>query len=179
MDTSHLVDPELRAGLADMRTEPVNADTLPGLRQQRAHDGDELIMFEPDRLGCSRDKFLTLVDELIKRGVQLRVLVLPSLDIETNYSRLIADILASLAVQQRRRLRERQRQGIAAARLAGRHLGCAQKMNGQQVGEARVRLVADKPIRIISQAYGVRRKTFRAMLARSIGCALAPVYRSA
>ncbi len=136
---------------------------------ERLHGGDELIVSELDRLGRSTGEAVLLMDELIKRGVQLRVLALPSLDIATNDGRLIADILASLAAHERRMLRERQRQGIAAARSSGRHLGRPQKMNGQQLGEARARLAADEPVPVVARAYGVTPKTLRATLARTGG----------
>lgn len=146
---------------------------------ERLHDGDELIVSELDRLGRSTGEAVLLMDELIKRGVQLRVLALPSLDIATNDGRLIADILASLAAHERRRLRERQRQGIAAARSSGRHLGRPQKMNGQQIGEARERLAADEPIPVVARAYGVTPKTLRATLARAGDRTVASARRSA
>jgi putative DNA-invertase from lambdoid prophage Rac len=129
--------------------------------------GDELVVTELDRLGRATGEAVLLMDELIKRGVKLQVLALPSLDIGTNDGRLIADILASLAAHERRRLRDRQRQGIAAARSSGRHLGRPQKMNGQQIGEARVRLAADEPAPIVARAYGVTPKTLRATLSRA------------
>lgn len=129
--------------------------------------GDDLVVTELDRLGRSTGEAVLLMDELIRRGVQLRVLALPSLDIATNDGRLIADILASLAAHERRRLRDRQRQGIAAARLAGRHLGRRPKMNGQQIGEARARLAADEPATVVARAYGITTKTLRATLART------------
>ena len=132
----------------------------------RLEADDKLIVAELDRLGRSTGEAVLLMDELIKRGVQLRILALPSLDIGTNDGRLIADILASLAAHERRRLRERQRQGIASARSVGRHLGRPQKMNGQQIGEARARLAADEPAPIVARAYGVTPKTLSATLAR-------------
>jgi DNA invertase Pin-like site-specific DNA recombinase len=136
-------------------------ELLTGLRE-----GDELVVAELDRLGRSTGEAVLLMDELIKRGVKLRILALPSLDIATNDGRLIADILASLAAHERRRLRERQRQGIAAARATGRHLGRPPKMNGQQIGEAQARLAADEPTPVVARAYGVTPKTLRATLAR-------------
>ncbi|MBD8621190.1 recombinase family protein [Sphingomonas sp. CFBP 13728] len=145
---------------------------------ERLQAGDELIVAELDRLGRSTGEALLLMDELIKRDVQLRILALPSLDIATNDGRLIADILASLAAHERRRLRERQRQGIAAARSAGRHLGRPQKMNGQQVGEAQARLAADEPVPVVARAYGVTPKTLRATLARVGVRASMPARRS-
>lgn len=145
----------------------------------RLEAGDELIVAELDRLGRSTGEAVLLMDELIKRSVKLRILALPSLDIGTNDGRLIADILASLAAHERRRLRERQRQGIAAARSTGRHLGRPQKMNGQQIGEARARLAADEPTPVVARAYGVTPKTLRATLARVSGRVVAEERRSA
>lgn len=78
---------------------------------QRLHDGDELIVSELDRLGRSTGEAVLLMDELIRRGVHLRVLALPSLDIATNDGRLIADILASLAAQASRAPASRDRRG--------------------------------------------------------------------
>jgi DNA invertase Pin-like site-specific DNA recombinase len=131
--------------------------------------GDELVVSELDRLGRSTGEAVLLMDDLIRRGVVLRVLALPSLDITTNDGRLIADILASLAAHERRRTRERQRQGIAAAKAAGRHLGRPPKLNGQQIAEARTRLAADEAVRVVARAYGVTPKTLRATLARRSG----------
>ncbi len=92
--------------------------------------------------------------------------LLPSLDINTNDGRLIADILASLAAHERRRTRDRQQQGIAVAKAAGRHLGQPPKMSGQQIAEACSRLADDEPVRVVARAYGVSDKTLRATLAR-------------
>lgn len=128
--------------------------------------GDELFVTELDRLGRSTGDAIVMMDELIRRSVALRVLALPSLDITTNDGRLIADILASLAAHERRRTRDRQQQGIAVAKAAGRHLGRPPKMSGQQIAEARTRLAGDEPVRVVARAYGVTDKTLRATLAR-------------
>lgn len=128
--------------------------------------GDELIVSELDRLGRSTGEAIVLMDELIRDGIVLRVLSLPSLDITTNDGRLIADILASLAAHERRRTHERQRQGIAAAKSAGRHLGRPLKMNGQQIAEARARVANKESARVVARAYGVSVSTLYATLAR-------------
>jgi putative DNA-invertase from lambdoid prophage Rac len=139
---------------------------LDGLLSQ-LQAGDELIVSELDRLGRGTGEAVLLMDELIRREIKLTVLSLPSLDIGTNDGRLIADILASLAAHERRRLRERQRQGINAARLAGRHLGRRPKMNLLQVREARQRIAADESVSVVARAYGVTPKTLRATLDRT------------
>jgi DNA invertase Pin-like site-specific DNA recombinase len=161
---------QLSAAGCDQFVEEIQSGVKARLRLDRLlaglDAGDELVVTELDRLGRSTGEAVLLMDDLIRRGVVLRVLALPSLDITTNDGRLIADILASLAAHERRRTRERQRQGIVAAKAAGRHLGRPPKLNGQQIAEARARLAGDEPVRVVARAYGVSDKTLRATLAR-------------
>jgi len=114
--------------------------------------GDELSVTELDRLGRSSGEAIVMMDELIRGGVALQVLSLPSLDITKNDGRLIAGIVASLAAHERRRTRDRQRHGIAVAKAAGRHLGRPPKMSGQQIAEARARVAGDEPVRVAARA---------------------------
>lgn len=147
-------------------------ETMSGLRARRRLDallgtlkaGDELIVTEIDRLGRGTGDVIMMMDELTRRGIVLRILAVPSLDITTDDGRLIADILASFAAHERRRTRRRQEQGIAAAKAAGRHLGRPRKLNGQQIVEARARIEADEPARLVARAYGVDVKTLRSTL---------------
>ena len=126
--------------------------------------GDELMVSEIDRLGRTTADVILMMDELTRRGVALRVIGMPWLDITSDDGRLIADIVASLAAHERRRTRRRQAEGIVAAKADGRHLGRPRKMNGQQIVEARARLTADEPLRIVAKAYSVDVKTLRSTL---------------
>lgn len=126
--------------------------------------GDELIVTELDRLGRSTGEVILMMDDLTRRGIVLRVLAMPSLDIGSDDGRLIADVMAAFASHERRRTRRRQEQGIAAAKAAGRHLGRPRKLNGQQIAEARARIDADEPARLVARAYGVDVKTLRSTL---------------
>ncbi len=128
--------------------------------------GDELVMTELDRFGRSTGEIIMMMDDLTARGVALRFLAMPSIDIRNDDSRLMADVFAALAAHERRRTRRRQEQGIAAAKAAGRHLGRRPKMNGQQIEEARARLRADEPIPVVARAYGVCAKTLRDTMKR-------------
>ena len=58
---------------------------------------DESMVTELDRLGRGTGEAILLMDDLIRRGVVLRVLALPSLDIITNDGRLIAEARSRLA----------------------------------------------------------------------------------
>lgn len=163
-----------RVALAREDCAQVIEETQSGVKARRRLDalldrltaGDELVITEIDRLGRGTVDVILMMDELTRRGIALRILAVPSLDIRTDDGRLIADILASFAAHERRRTRRRQEQGIAAAKAAGRHLGRPRKMNGQQITEARARIEADEPALMVARAYGVDVKTLRATLKR-------------
>lgn len=133
----------------------------------RLGPGDELVVAELDRLGRSTGEAVLLMDDLTRRGVVLRVLALPSLDITTNDGRLVADILASLAAHERRRTRERQRGGIDAAKQAGRHLGRPPKLTGEQLAEAERMLSENRPVGEVARLFRVHPKTLRQSLQRA------------
>lgn len=161
-----------RAALAREACDQVIEETGSGLTARKRLDkllarlvaGDELMVSEFDRLGRTTADVILMMDELTRRGVALRVIGMPSLDITSDDGRLVADIVASLAAHERRRTRRRQAEGIAAAKAGGRHLGRPRKMNGQQIAEARARLTADEPLRIVARTYGVDVKTLRSTL---------------
>ena len=85
-------------------------------------ENDLLLVSKIDR--CSRNtlEFLKLQEKLFKKGVTFISLDLPySNDMAVN--KLIATNLAAIATFEHERRRERQRQGIQAAKKAGKYLG--------------------------------------------------------
>ena len=85
-------------------------------------ENDLLLVTKIDR--CSRNtlEFLKLQEKLFKKGVTFISLDLPySNDMAVN--KLIATNLAAIATFEHERRRERQRQGIQAAKKAGKYLG--------------------------------------------------------
>ena len=85
-------------------------------------ENDLLLVTKIDR--CSRNtlEFLKLQEKLFKKGVTFISLDLPySNDMAVN--KLIATNLAAIATFEHDRRRERQRQGIQAAKKAGKYLG--------------------------------------------------------
>jgi DNA invertase Pin-like site-specific DNA recombinase len=105
------------------------------------------------------------MDELAQRGVHLRVLALPALDYNTPAGRYVAQTFAALAELFRSESRQRQRAGIEAAKRAGRHLGRAPILTGQQIAEAR-RMVDDgRPPAEVARLFSVHPKTLRRALA--------------
>ena len=85
-------------------------------------ENDLLLVTKIDR--CSRNtlEFLKLQEKLFKKGVTFISLDLPySNDMAVN--KLIATNLAAIATFENERRRERQKQGIQAAKKAGKYLG--------------------------------------------------------
>ena len=92
------------------------------LIEEELQENDLLLVTKIDR--CSRNtlEFLKLQERLHKKGVTFISLDLPySQDMAVN--KLISTNLAAIATFENERRKERQRQGIAAAKKAGRYAG--------------------------------------------------------
>jgi DNA invertase Pin-like site-specific DNA recombinase len=89
--------------------------------------GDALVVTKPDRLARSTAELLSIEADLSKRGVGLVVLSMGGerLDTRNPTSKLMLTILAGVATWEREIMLERQREGIAKAKLEGRYKGRA------------------------------------------------------
>ena len=85
-------------------------------------DGDVLVVSEYARLARSSADMLRLVDELQAKGVEI-ISLREQLDTTTPQGRFILTVFAGLAELERETLRERQREGIAIAKAAGKYKG--------------------------------------------------------
>lgn len=99
----------------------INRPALDELIQDIRKD-DVLVIWKLDRLGPSFKDLITLVNNLLERGVGLKSLNDP-LDTTTAQGRLIFDIFGSLAEFERELIRERTLAGLEAARLLGKKEG--------------------------------------------------------
>ena len=105
----------------------------PGWRRllRKLHAGDVLIVKSIDRLGRDYDEILEQWRYITKtKGAAIVVLDMPLLDTREDRNligRVIADIVLQLlsyvAQTEREFIKQRQAEGIAAARAAGKHLG--------------------------------------------------------
>lgn len=85
-------------------------------------EGDEFLICKIDRLSRSVLGFMKITDELKQKGVRLKVLNL-GLDTESEIGQLVITILASFAQMERNMMLERQKEGIAKAKDAGKYIG--------------------------------------------------------
>ena len=95
--------------------------------------GDILYIKSLDRFGRNKQQILDEWHELTKvKGIEIVVLDMPLLDttkfkdlngLETLIQDIVLQVLSWLAEDERKRIRERQREGIDAAKIKGKHLG--------------------------------------------------------
>ena len=100
------------------------------LIDQELKENDLLLVTKIDR--CSRNtlEFLKLQEKLFNKSVTFIALDLPySKDMAVN--KLISTNLAAIATFENERRKERQRQGIAAAKKAGKYAGSTKKLIDQ------------------------------------------------
>lgn len=85
-------------------------------------EGDQLVVTKLDRLARSVRDFLEITDRLRRKAVELRVLGL-GIDTATPTGKLILNVLAGIGQFERELLLERQLEGIAKAKAAGKYRG--------------------------------------------------------
>lgn len=86
--------------------------------------GDTLVVTKLDRLARSMAHLMDLLKVIEGRGASLRILSM-SLDTGTPTGRLMLNVLGSVAQFEREIMLERQREGIAKAKAAGKYKGRA------------------------------------------------------
>jgi DNA invertase Pin-like site-specific DNA recombinase len=85
-------------------------------------DGDVLVVTKLDRLARSVAHLLSVVETIETKGASLRILD-QAIDTATPSGRMMLTILGSIAQFEREVMLERQREGIAKAKAAGRYKG--------------------------------------------------------
>jgi DNA invertase Pin-like site-specific DNA recombinase len=86
-------------------------------------DGDVVVVTKLDRLARSMVHFWATWEKLQAKGVSLRVLDMHGLDTATPHGQLLMGVLASVAQFERVLIRERQSEGIKAAKAKGVYRG--------------------------------------------------------
>ena len=94
--------------------------------------GDTLYIKSLDRLSRNKDDIKNELEWFRKNGIRLMILDLPTSMIQVPdgqewivdmLGNILIEVLASVAQQEREMIRARQREGIDAAKAAGKHLG--------------------------------------------------------
>lgn len=87
-----------------------------------AREGDVLVVTKLDRLARSVADVMTIVQTLDRKGVGLRILNL-GMDTQTPTGKLMLTMLGGIAQFEREMMLERQKEGVAKAKVAGKYKG--------------------------------------------------------
>lgn len=139
--------------------------------RRKIRKGDLLVVQSLDRLGRSYGEIQDEWRHLVRvKGADIRILNMPILDTTNNsqglIGRFVADIvleiLSFVAENERQNIRERQRQGIAAAKARGQRFGAPTKPRPENFPSVSVRYLAqDISLRKAASACSVSRVTFK------------------
>ena len=128
-------------------------------------EGDVLQVTSADRLARSTRDLLDIVQTLKDRGVQVEFLDNPALNTDTPQGEFMLTILAAVAQLERSIIRERQAEGIAIARAAGKY-DRAPKLSPEQAREVRRLDALGVPKTAIARKLNCSRHTVYAVLDR-------------
>lgn len=87
-----------------------------------AREGDVLVVTKLDRLARSIADVLAIIQTLDRKGVGLRILNL-GMDTQTPTGKLLLTMLGGIAQFEREMMLERQKEGVAKAKTAGKYKG--------------------------------------------------------
>lgn len=130
-------------------------------------EGDTFIVHSMDRLARNLDDLRRIVRDLTAKGV--RVEFVKEAQVFTGdanpMSNLLLSLLGAVAEFERSLIRERQLEGIALAKAAGKYRGGQPKLHDEQAAELRRRHAAGEGVAALAREFGVSRQTVYRYLA--------------
>ncbi|PHR55181.1 MAG: DNA invertase [Robiginitomaculum sp.] len=108
----------------------------------RLNDGDTLVVWDLDRAFRSTVDAIQNAEKLRERGIEFQIVSL-GVDTSTADGMLVYTVIAAMAEHERKRLSERTKQGLEAARKRGQRLGRPPKMTKQQIRAAKQMLASE------------------------------------
>lgn len=123
--------------------------------------GDTLVVHSMDRLARNLEDLRRIVRELTGRGVRVEF-VKESLTFtgeDSPMNTLLLSMLGAVAEFERSMILERQREGIALAKAAGKYKGRKAALTAAQADELRTRLAAREPVAGLAREYGISRQS--------------------
>jgi len=126
-----------------------------------ARQGDTLVVHSMDRLARNLEDLRRIVRELTQQGLRVEF-VKESLTFtgeDSPMNTLLLSLLGAVAEFERSLILERQREGIAIAKAAGKYKGRKASLSQVQVSELHERLSKGESVTALATEYGVSRQT--------------------
>jgi DNA invertase Pin-like site-specific DNA recombinase len=130
-------------------------------------DGDVLVVHSMDRLARNIGDLLRIVDTLNKRGIVVEFVKesLTFIGDDSAMSKLMLTIMGGVAEFERAMIRERQLEGIAKAKQAGKYTGRKSTMTVAQLQAIRDRVAAGENKSALAREFSITRQTVYNILA--------------
>ncbi|MEH3129882.1 MAG: recombinase family protein [Mycolicibacterium neoaurum] len=124
-------------------------------------EGDTLVVHSMDRLARNLEDLRRLVRELTHQGIKVEFvkenLIFAGDDSPINT--LLLSMLGAVAEFERSMILERQREGIALAKAAGKYRGRKAALTDGQADDLRARLAAGESVTSLAKDFGISRQT--------------------
>lgn len=135
-------------------------------------EGDTVKVHSMDRLARSVVDLHKVVDRLVDRGATVEFLKEGHRFSKTDQdpvARLMLGVMGAVAEFERSLIRERQAEGIAAAKARGVYRGRKRALSPKDIQEARLRIDDGIPKARVARDLGISRQTLYAALSQGIG----------
>lgn len=162
--------------LADIKLDKEFVDMVTGSNKDRAglkecmdyvREGDRLVIHSIDRLARNLQDLQEIVNSLINKGVSVQF-IKENLTFNANkdpMATLTLQIMGAFAEFERTMIRARQKEGINAAKKAGKHLGRKPKVDNKFIKVVKDKRESCQSIRSIAKEMNVSRATiYKALL---------------
>lgn len=129
-------------------------------------EGDTLICHSMDRLARNCGQLLDIVSDLTKRGVAVEFVKenLRFTGDDSPVAILLLSLIGAVAEFERSMILERQREGIALAKAAGKYKGRKPILNPSRIEELKRRADCGEPKASLAREYGISRETLYSYL---------------
>ncbi|ORJ63696.1 recombinase family protein [Mycobacterium simiae] len=126
-----------------------------------AREGDTLVVHSMDRLARNLEDLRRIVRELTGQGVKVEFVKenLTFAGDDSPMNTLLLSMLGAVAEFERSMILERQREGIALAKAAGKYKGRKAALTDQQADELRGRLAGGESVSRLAREYGISRQS--------------------
>lgn len=131
-----------------------------------ARKDDTIHVTKLDRLARNAKDALEIADKLNEKGAGLVVHDIGGMDINNDVGRLVYTVIAAVAEMERKRIRERQREGLDRAKAKGKKLGRTESLTADQKADIRNRASAGIPKAQLAKLFNVSRTTVYRALAK-------------
>lgn len=124
-------------------------------------EGDVLVIHSMDRLARSLSDLLRIVDQLTARGVAVEFVKenLRFVGDDSPMAILLLSLLGAVAEFERALILERQREGIAIAKAAGKYRGRRRSLSEREADDLRKRAADGERKTVLAKEFGISRET--------------------